>query len=134
MKIYFAVSVRAGRNDAPIYPEIVKLLKKYGEVLSERNGDPSFHGEINMTDKEIFDRDMDWLRSADVLVAEVTTPSLGVGYEISAASNIRKPVLCLYRKVPGKKISAMINGDTKLTVKIYKTVADLPEILKEFFK
>src|SRR3989344_3565629 len=102
MKIYFAVSVRAGRNDAPIYPEIIKLLKKYGEVLSERNGDPSFHGEINMTDKEIFDRDMDWLRSADVLVAEVTTPSLGVGYEIAAASNIRKPVLCLYRKVQRK--------------------------------
>jgi len=133
MKIYFAVSVRAGRDDAHIYQEVVKLLKEYGNVLTERNGEPSFFGEVDMTDEKIFERDMEWLKSADVLVAEVTNPSLGVGYEIASASNMGKPVLCIYRQTPGKNMSAMIGGDKSLKHKIYKDVRELPEIFKEFF-
>ncbi len=40
---------------------------------------------------------MEWLISADVIIAEVTTPSLGVGYEIGRAAALHKPILCLYR-------------------------------------
>ena len=32
-----------------------------------------------------------------VVVAEVTQPSLGVGYEIGRAVAMEKPILCLYR-------------------------------------
>ena len=92
-----------------IYAEVVKLLKKYGEVLTERNADPNFFGETSITDEEIFERDMAWLNSADVLVAEVTTPSLGVGYEIASVLNLGKPVIALYREIPGKRLSAMIS-------------------------
>lgn len=134
MKIYFSVSVRAGRGDAETYAQIVQLLKKYGEVLTEKNGDPNFFGETAMEDKDIFERDMVWLRSADVLVAEVTTPSLGVGYEIASALNLDKSVLCLYKESPGKKLSGMINGDKKIIVKTYNTSEDLPVILGDFFK
>ena len=134
MKIYFSSAVRAGRQDVEIYAEVVKLLKKYGEVLTERNADPNFFGETSITDEEIFERDMAWLNSADVLVAEVTTPSLGVGYEIAAALNLGKPVLCLYRDIPGKKLSGIINGDKKIVKKTYKSVEKLSGILQEFLK
>ena len=39
-----------------------------------------------------------------VLVAEVTQPSLGVGYEIGRAFNMNKKILCLYRPQPGKRV------------------------------
>ena len=134
MKIYFSSAVRAGRQDVEIYAEVVKLLKKYGEVLTERNADPNFFGETSISDEEIFERDMAWLRSADVLVAEVTTPSLGVGYEIASVLNLGKPVIALYREIPGKRLSAMISGDKRIIKKIYKSKEELPGILEEFFK
>ena len=38
--------------------------------------------DASISDKWIHDRDVEWLHEADVVVAEVTQPSLGVGYEI----------------------------------------------------
>ena len=40
-RIYFAGSIRAGRDDAELYAKIVGLLKKYGRVLTEHVGDPN---------------------------------------------------------------------------------------------
>ena len=37
-----------------------------------------------------------------VIVAEVTQPSLGVGYEIGRAFDMNKPILCIYRPQQGK--------------------------------
>ena len=40
-KIYFAGSIRAGRNDAHLYAKILAVLKTYGTVLTEHVGDPN---------------------------------------------------------------------------------------------
>lgn len=40
-KIYFAGSIRAGRDDADLYAKLIKLLQKYGTVLTEHVGDPN---------------------------------------------------------------------------------------------
>ena len=134
MKIYFAASVRGGRGDVEIYARIIKLLKAHGEVITEYLGDKklSNQGEIKLDDKEVYESDVELLRSADVFVAEVTTPSLGVGYEIACAEKLNKRVLCLFREILGKRLSNMISGNKNLTVKIYKEVKDIPEILKDF--
>src|SRR5437868_6444064 len=97
MKIYFAGSIRSGRSDWFIYRQIIELLASYVNVLTEHIGDPelSITGE-NLPDKEIHERDLGWLKSCDYLVAEVTRPSLGVGYEIGKATEWKKEVLCLY--------------------------------------
>ena len=50
------------------------------------------------------------LARSDVVVAEVTQPSLGVGYEIGRTVELGKPLLCLYRPVEGRLLSAMIRG------------------------
>jgi nucleoside 2-deoxyribosyltransferase len=134
MKIYFSASVRGGRGDVEIYTEIIKLLKIYGEVITEYlgNKDLSDQGETELSDKKVYERDVEWIKSADVFVAEVTTPSLGVGYEISFAEKLGKRVLCIYREIPGKRLSNMVSGNKNLVVKIYKTIDDLPEIFKDF--
>jgi len=134
MKIYFAGAIRGGREDQKLYLEIIELLRNYGTVLTEHIGDVnlSASGE-ELDDKAISDRDLAWLKDADRLVAEVTTPSLGVGFEIGKAAEWQKLVLCLYRPAEGRKLSALIAGSSSIEVCEYQTVAELKEIFDEFF-
>jgi len=133
MKIYFAGSVRAGRENQEIFSKIVSKLKEYGQVLTEHLGDSQLtdRGEPNKPESEIYERDMAWLGEADVLVAEVSTPSLGVGYEIRAAENDGKPVLCLYKS--GLWLSAMIKGASRLKRAEYSNEAEIDQALARFF-
>lgn len=135
MKIYFAGSIRGGRDDKELYLEIINLLGKYGKVLTEHIGDKTLSamGEDGPTDEYIYDRDMAWLNEADVVVAEVTTPSLGVGYEIGKMED-KKPTLCLYREQDGKRISAMIGGNKNVKIEKYIVLEDLDSVLERFFK
>lgn len=135
MKIYFAGSISGGRGDVQTYNEIINYLKNFGEVLTEFIGDTSLSdlGEGELNDKYIHDRDVEWLLSANVLVAEITTPSLGVGYEIGRALENGKKILCLYRHIDGKRISAMIKGAPGIIVKQYVDFLELKGIVKGFF-
>ena len=135
MKIYFAGSIRGGRDDKELYAEIVKKLGPFGTVLTEHvaNKDLTSAGEVHISVRDIYARDVEWLMSADVVVAEVTTPSLGVGYELGLAEKLNKKILCIYREREGKKLSAMIGGNPKITVKLYKDPGDLDAMFGEFF-
>jgi hypothetical protein len=135
MKIYFAGSIRGGRDDQQLYAEIIKTLSSYGKVLTEHVGDKKVTawGEDGPTEKYIHDRDINWLKEADVVVAEVSTASLGVGYEVAKAEEWGKKILCLYRETEGKRLSAMITGSGTLETKTYETLDDLKQIFEVFF-
>jgi len=132
MTIYFAGSISGGRGDQAVYELIIGLLKQHGLVLTEQFGNVSLTsaGE-DLADCVIHDRDLEWLRRSDVLVAEVTTPSLGVGYEIGRAVEWGKRVICLYRPSDGRRLSGMIAGCAGVVVREYSDVAQLPALLKE---
>ena len=136
MKIYFAGSIRGGRDDADLYLEIIKYLKNFGEVLTEHIGDnlitPS--GESSINDTAIHDRDMDWLISSDIIVAEVTNPSLGVGYEIGRAIEYNKKIICLYRESKGKRLSAMISGSNKIINIKYADFDEFKLLINQYIK
>ncbi len=135
MKIYFAGSIRGGRNDAETYSKIINYLKKYGQVLTEHIGNKELtdSGEL-VPGEDIYTRDMALLKSADVLIAEVSTPSLGVGYEIAKADEWKKSILCLYRKLGNnKKLSAMIEGNKNLIVKKYVNLDEAFQYIDDFF-
>lgn len=135
MTIYFAGSIRGGRDDQAIYEAIIAGLRHYGTVLTEHVGDVNLLlGGENAADCDVHDRDLAWLRSADVLVAEVTTPSLGVGYEIGRAVEWGTRVICLYRPSAGRRLSGMIAGCRHLTVHEYSDVDDLDRILQKGIK
>ncbi len=133
MKIYFAGSIRGGRQDQGSYLEIITLLDSYGQVLTEHLADPalSSYGETHLSNEEIYQRDVDWVLEADLVIAEVTQTSLGVGYELGLAEAAKKRIICLYRPQPDKRLSAMIAGNKNLTVIEYQTVEELRPKLKE---
>jgi 2'-deoxynucleoside 5'-phosphate N-hydrolase len=86
-----------------------------------------------LPEEKIYSRDVSWIKEADVLVAEVSTPSLGVGYEIGRAEEMNKKILCLYRDQEDKKLSAMISGNPKIEVARYKEKEDALQQIDAFF-
>jgi nucleoside 2-deoxyribosyltransferase len=135
-KIYFCGSIRGGRELAQTYRVIIGILQEYGKVLTEHLGSDEEIEQKDrvLSDREIHDRDMRWLLESDRLVAEVTIPSLGVGYEIGRAVETGKPVLCLFKSGAGKTLSAMIGGIEGVKVCYYSDPRELRETLKEWLK
>ena len=133
MKIYFATSIR-GANDA-VNSNILLIgaLKKYGTVLTEHFAGMTPGGETNLSDREIHDRDLRWIDECDVIAAEVSNPSLGVGYEIRYGIEHGKRILCLKNK-DGKRLSAMISGSDYLEVEEYINEEEIADILSDFFE
>ena len=134
MKIYFAGAIRGGREDAALYRAIIALLAEYGEVLTEHVGSEGLmpSGEESLSDEAIFGRDTVWLAQADAVIAEVSTPSHGVGYEIARAEALGKPVLCLYHAGKGRRLSAMLAGNPALQCESYENTEELRLILERF--
>jgi 2'-deoxynucleoside 5'-phosphate N-hydrolase len=134
MKIYFAGAIRGGRSDVALYHEMIRYLQSFGTVLTEHVGDLglSREGDDGPDDPAIHDRDMAWLRDCDVIVAEVTQPSLGVGYELGWACALKKPVLCLYRPENRKRLSAMIAGSDTIVTAPYSDMDQAKEIIRQF--
>ena len=135
MNIYFCGSIRGGRDLAATYAKMISLLGTYGKVLTEHLGSNE-EIETNdriLSDKAIHDRDFQWIVESDVLVAEVTVPSLGVGYEIGRAIEMGKPVLCLFQSGSEFTISAMIAGSDKVEMKYYQTFEEVKDLFDTFF-
>ena len=131
MKIYFAASIRGGRDDDDLYRALIVELARFGTVLTEHVAHPN-DVERGMTDREIYERDMGWLREADVMVAEVTTPSLGVGYELASAQQLGKRILGLFRPSSGRSLSAMISGAEELEVVEYDNLEEATTAIETF--
>ncbi len=118
MNIYFACSITGGREDESIYQQIVAALQADGHQVPTAllAGSDVIELEMIINPVLVYIRDTGWIEGCDLLVAEISTPSHGVGYEIGYALGLRKKVLCLHRA--GVPVSKMIMGnrDPHLTV------------------
>jgi len=134
MKIFFAGSIRGGRQLIPTYQYIIRFLKSRNfTVISEHVAAEGLEKvEARMTEQEIYEKDANWIEESDRVVADITVPSIGVGYEICHAVKHNKPVLCVYQE--GAKASAMVLGNSRgyVTAKSYSDKNQLEEILLEF--
>ncbi|MBZ6495092.1 nucleoside 2-deoxyribosyltransferase [Natrinema longum] len=137
MDVFFSGSIRGGRSDVDRYAALIEILEGHGDVLTEHVGVEAVEAKEQadgLTDGDIHDQDLAWLRQADVVVAEVTTPSLGVGYEIGRAVELDTPVCCLYRPDGDHELSAMIRGNDAVTVEEYREVAAVESVLASFLE
>ena len=132
-KVYFAGSITGGREFVDNYKEIIEYLKRDFYVLTEHLGNKNINsnGETEKAPEYIFTRDCDWIVDSDFIVADVSNPSLGVGYEIGLGESIDKPILCIYKK-SDRRVSAMITGNQYLTVYGYDTLDEAKDIIDEY--
>lgn len=133
-KIYFCGSIRGGRQLAVGYEKIIGMLQQHGKVLTEHLGSDRevLVKDRLLSDLEIHDRDLQWIMESDLVVAEVTVPSLGVGYEIGRAVHLGKPVLCLFSAASEQPLSAMIAGCSEVELVRYNQIDELHDRIKKF--
>jgi nucleoside 2-deoxyribosyltransferase len=129
MKIFFAGSIRGGRSMLSVYIFIVELLKKQGHaVVSEHVASVVLEKiEARINDEEIFNNDIGFIDECECLVADVTIPSIGVGYEVGYAVSKGKHVLCVYRE--DANVSAMVRGNKQVRSVSYKNLEELENTL-----
>ena len=120
LKVYFACSIRGG-GDKSLYPKFIETIKSEAQLLIEDallpNGTP-------LPSTDIYSRDVAWINECDVMIAEVSNPSLGVGYEIAYAEKLGKPTLIFFSNQQEKRLSAMIEGNTALEICKYEQFED----------
>lgn len=134
MNIYFACSITGGREFERVYQDITAALLADGhEIPTAYLADSNVVDlEARVSPREVYDRDVRWIRGTDALIAEVSVPSHGVGYEIALALDAGKPVLCL--SMQGRKVSKMISGNPHplLKAEIYNDVEDAIHLAMDF--
>ena len=131
MKIYFAGSIRGGRADVGLYHRVIEYLKQDHTVLTEHVGDLDLQEAA--TDVEIYAQDTTWLREADIIIAECSNPTLGVGYELAYAERFNKPVHIFYNRFR-TTLSAMLTGDSYFTIHLYEDESEIYPVLDEVLK
>ena len=129
-KVYFAGSIRGGRQDAGLYKRIIQYIQREHIVLTEHVGDLSLSKTEHLPNRDvaIYEQDTGWLRESDVVIAECTTPSLGVGYELAYAEKHGKPVHIFY-DASRTRLSAMLTGDKYFLLHPYRAEAEIYPVL-----
>lgn len=125
-KVYFAGSIRGGRADAELYSAMIAHIKSTDTVLTEHVGDLALSLLERGRDRDsaIYEQDTAWLRECDLVIAECTCPSLGVGYELAYAEKLKKPCYIFYRR-SAAQLSAMLTGDPYFTIIPYETAEEV---------
>jgi hypothetical protein len=100
MNIYFTASLAGKDHYIKNYHAIVDNLKAKGHAVISDHILESTESEVQMSSKDErlkFHAKLEkWLKGCDFIVAETSFPSISVGYEISLALQMNKPVLILY--------------------------------------
>jgi len=138
MKIYYTVSVRGGTISKDTVRMHIRVMKQFGTVLTEHLGsDSEAVVDMGKSDEQIHDEDMRLLGASDIVIADITAASLGVGYMIAKGIQFNKRVLCLCKRELGQplpKISAMISGSNHTTVMFYHDEQTFYACLTKFTK
>jgi dUTP pyrophosphatase len=118
VNIYLACTVRGNRGGIAGAREIAALLERCGHrVLTAHLLDDNVdEAESALTEREVYDRDLEWLNTADLLIAEASGSSYGVGYEVGyvlgRAPQTGQRVMLLYDAARAPHISRLISGNT----------------------
>jgi 2'-deoxynucleoside 5'-phosphate N-hydrolase len=128
-KIFFSTSIEKNQLDQEKQKHILSQIHKYGTLL---NG--SFYIDPQKTSSdECFSQVLDYIDQASLIIAEVSYPSHGVGWELCYAQYIKKiPILCLYDITLGLP-SSVIEWNEYLHTFPYENIDDITKIMQSFF-
>ena len=117
MTIYLACTVRGDRGGVAAMREVADLLDRHGHIVLTRHllADDVDRAESELTERDVFERDLRWLDGADLLIAEASGSSYGVGFEVGyvlgRASQTGQRVLVLYQADRRSQVSRLIAGN-----------------------
>jgi 2'-deoxynucleoside 5'-phosphate N-hydrolase len=140
VNIYLACTVRGDRGAVGAARALASALVAMGHVvltahLLEDNVETA---ESSLTEREVFERDMRWLNDADLLIAEASGSSYGVGFEVGyvlGRSDVTdQRVLLLYDHTRRPLVSRLISGNVhpNCTTYPYENAEDLLRFIHTF--
>lgn len=120
---------------ADLYRRIIEHIKLTDIVLTEHIGckDINLLEKGRMQDAAIYNQDTAWLRESDMVIAECTNPSLGVGYELAYAESHQIPCHIFYDK-GATELSAMLTGNPYFQIHPYQQEEELFLALDKILK
>jgi hypothetical protein len=141
MRIYLACTVRGDRGGVLAGRAICERLQRHGhEVLTTHLlRDDVETAESQLTERDVFERDLDWLSRCDVLVAEASGSSYGVGFEVGyvlgRALQTGQRVVLLYNTERRHAVSRLITGnsDAACTTLGYSSIDELTTLIDREF-
>lgn len=135
LKVYFACSIHGEKGGQAEKDLIVKTINNLGHrVLTEIFPTDGIHARgAKLGPFAIYKEDMDWIKESDVLVADVTRISLGVGYEVGWSVAKKKKVVALYNKKKKGVLSFMLQGNKEESFHLHywKSEKELRTILRK---
>jgi len=140
VNIYLACTVRGDRGAVAVLRQVADLLETAGHTVLTRHllDDNVDSAESALSEREVFTRDLEWLTAADVLIAEASGSSYGVGFEVGyvlGKSDLTdQRVLLLYNASRRSAVSRLIVGTDhpRCTVRGYEHAADLLPVVTRF--
>jgi len=125
MKVYLGCTVRGDRSTVEAARHISRRLQDAGhEVLTTHLLLDDVEGaEKRLSSRDVYERDVAWLESSDVLVAEASGSSYGVGFEVGyllgRAPQTGQRAVVFYRRDRHDAISRLVSGLTGDHVKVF---------------
>ncbi len=133
MRIYLACTVRGDRSAVAALRTLVERLEGGGHTILTKHllDDGVDAAESALTERAVYDRDIAWLENCDVLVADASGSSYGVGFEVGyvlgRSDRTTQRVILLYGADRAHQISRLIAGNShpRCTVLKYENPGDL---------
>ena len=133
MKIYLACTVRGDRGAIAALRTLVASLERDGHAILTKHllDDNIETAESALTERDVYQRDVDWLDACDILIADASGSSYGVGFEVgyvlARSDRSGQRVLLFYRADRRDKVSRLIVGNAhpRCRVVAYETSDDL---------
>jgi hypothetical protein len=140
VNIYLACTVRGDRGAVAVARALADTLEVLGHTVLTRHllEDGVDTAEAMLSERAVFERDMQWLAAADVLVAEASGSSYGVGFEVGfvlgRADVTDQRVLLLYDSARRPIVSRLIAGNVhpNCTTYPYRDVEDVTRFVQTF--
>jgi nucleoside 2-deoxyribosyltransferase len=137
MRIYLACTVRGDREGVLAGRAICQRLQHHGhDVLTTHLlADDVDHAESTLTEEQVYRRDLEWLSQCDMLVAEASGSTYGVGFEVGyvagRARETGQRVLLVYNAARRAMVSRLISGncDEACTTFAYRTLEELNDFI-----
>ncbi len=134
MRVYLAAAITNEARELPLLQTLLRHLEERGHEVPTRHivELDARERDAHLDNAALAARDLAWLAASDALVAEVTTPSHGVGVEVATALARALPVLLLHRQ--GVRVSRLLLGLPGIRVHAYREVADALAAIDEFLR
>ena len=142
VNIYLACTVRGDRGALGTVRTLADALEAMGHTVLTRHllADDVEAAESALTEQDVFTRDLQWLTGADLVIADASGSSYGVGFEVGyvlGRSDVSgQRVLLLFDEARRPAVSRLISGNVhpRCTTYAYRAAEDLLGIVPAFLQ